>query len=40
MRLDRVWLTDLRSYESAELELAPGVTALLGDNGQGKTNVL
>jgi DNA replication and repair protein RecF len=40
MRLDRVWLTDLRSYESAELELAPGLTALLGDNGQGKTNVL
>lgn len=40
MRLDRVWLTDLRSYEAAELELSPGVTALLGDNGQGKTNVL
>lgn len=40
MRLDRVWLTDLRSYESAEIVLAPGLTALLGDNGQGKTNVL
>jgi DNA replication and repair protein RecF len=40
MRLDRVWLTDLRSYASAEIELAPGLTALLGDNGQGKTNVL
>jgi DNA replication and repair protein RecF len=40
MWLDRVWLTDLRSYASAELELAPGLTALLGDNGQGKTNVL
>jgi len=40
MRLDRVWLTDVRSYETAELELAPGLTALLGDNGQGKTNVL
>jgi DNA replication and repair protein RecF len=40
VRLDRVWLTDLRSYASAELELAPGLTALLGDNGQGKTNVL
>jgi len=40
MRLDRVWLTDLRSYESAEIQLAPGLTALLGDNGQGKTNVL
>ena len=40
MRLDRVWLTDVRSYEAAALELAPGLTALLGDNGQGKTNVL
>ena len=40
MRLDRIWLGDLRSYESAEIALAPGLTALLGDNGQGKTNVL
>ncbi|MDQ2648388.1 MAG: DNA replication/repair protein RecF [Actinomycetota bacterium] len=40
MRLDRVWLTDVRSYREAELTLAPGLTALLGDNGQGKTNVL
>jgi DNA replication and repair protein RecF len=40
VRLDRVWLTDLRSYASAEIELAPGLTVLLGDNGQGKTNVL
>src|SRR3546814_14636276 len=40
MRLDRVWLTDFRSYPSAEIVLAPGLTALLGDNGQGKTNVL
>lgn len=40
MRLDRVWLTDFRSYETAHVELAPGLTALLGDNGQGKTNLL
>jgi DNA replication and repair protein RecF len=40
LRLDRVWLTDLRSYPTAEVELAPGLTALLGDNGQGKTNLL
>jgi DNA replication and repair protein RecF len=38
--LERVWLTDVRSYASAELALAPGLTVLLGDNGQGKTNVL
>jgi DNA replication and repair protein RecF len=40
VRLDRVWLVDVRSYASAEVVLAPGLTALLGDNGQGKTNVL
>lgn len=40
MRLDRVWLTDVRSYAEAEIDLAPGLTALLGDNGRGKTNVL
>ncbi|MDP1819398.1 MAG: DNA replication/repair protein RecF [Acidimicrobiales bacterium] len=40
MRLDRVWVTDLRSYEEAEVQLAAGLTALLGDNGEGKTNLL
>ena len=40
MRLDRVWLTDFRSYAALEVDLAPGLTALLGDNGQGKTNLL
>jgi DNA replication and repair protein RecF len=40
VRLDKLWLTDFRSYESAELALAPGLTAVLGENGQGKTNLL
>lgn len=40
MRLEKLWLTDFRSYESAELPLAPGLTAVLGPNGQGKTNLL
>lgn len=40
MLLRRLWLTDFRSYPQAELELGPGLTALLGDNGQGKTNLL
>ena len=38
--LSKLWLTDFRSYESAELALAPGLTAILGDNGQGKSNLL
>lgn len=40
MQVERLWLTDFRSYASAELELGPGLTAVVGPNGQGKTNLL
>lgn len=40
MQLQRLWLTDFRSYPSAELGFAPGLTVLLGANGEGKTNVM
>ena len=40
MRLSHLWLTDFRSYETADIEFAPGLTALLGQNGEGKTNVM
>jgi DNA replication and repair protein RecF len=33
-------LHDFRSYESVDVELGPGVTAFLGRNGQGKTNLV
>lgn len=33
-------LTDFRSYPTAELALEPGVTAFVGPNGQGKTNLV
>jgi DNA replication and repair protein RecF len=33
-------LTDFRSWAGAELTLEPGVTALVGPNGQGKTNLV
>lgn len=33
-------LTDFRSYPSVELALEPGVTAFVGPNGQGKTNLV
>ena len=33
-------LTDFRSYEQADLEFAPGVSAFIGLNGQGKTNIV
>lgn len=40
MQLRRLWLTDFRSYETAEVSFDPGLTAVLGPNGQGKTNLL
>jgi len=40
VRVDRLWLTDFRNYETAELALAPGLTLVQGRNGQGKTNLL
>lgn len=33
-------LTDFRSYAQVELPLEPGITALVGPNGQGKTNLI
>ncbi len=40
MLVRKLWLTDFRSYAEADVVLADGVTAILGDNGQGKTNLL
>lgn len=40
MRVAQLWLTDFRSYEALDLALPPGLTAIVGENGQGKTNVL
>jgi DNA replication and repair protein RecF len=38
--LSRLALTDFRSYPAADLTLEPGVTTLLGANGEGKTNLV
>lgn len=40
MHLSRLSLTDFRSYATADVALTPGVTVLLGRNGQGKTNLV
>ena len=40
MHLRRLWLSDFRSYGSADVAFAPGLTAVVGDNGQGKSNLL
>lgn len=40
MYVAHLHLTDFRSYPHVELELDPGITALVGPNGQGKTNLV
>jgi DNA replication and repair protein RecF len=40
VELRRLWLTDFRNYRSLDLELGGGCTVLVGDNGQGKTNLV
>ena len=39
MRVTSLSLTDFRSWEQLDVELGPGPTALVGSNGQGKTNI-
>jgi DNA replication and repair protein RecF len=40
VRVAHLSLRDFRSYDEVELPLEPGVTALIGPNGQGKTNLV
>ena len=40
MRLDSLKLRDFRNYETLSLDFAPGVNLIVGDNAQGKTNLL
>ena len=40
MRLNSLKLRCFRNYEQAELEFDPGVNLIVGDNAQGKTNLL
>ena len=40
MRLDHLALTSFRNYESFDQDFDPGVNLILGQNAQGKTNLL
>ena len=40
MKLSRLRLYDFRNYKQLQLELDPGVNLILGENAQGKTNLL
>ncbi|MGI9602165.1 MAG: DNA replication/repair protein RecF [Acidimicrobiales bacterium] len=39
-RLKQLWLTDFRGYTELEVSFSDGLTAVLGANGQGKTNLV
>ena len=40
MKLSRLRLYDFRNYQALQLELDPSVNLILGENAQGKTNLL
>lgn len=40
MLIRRLWLTDFRSYTAADVSFAEDLTAIIGRNGQGKSNLI
>ena len=40
MKLNNILLQDFRNYHQLQLEFEPGVNLIVGDNAQGKTNLL
>ena len=40
MRIDAITLTGFRNYEEQSISFVPGVNLIVGDNAQGKTNLL
>ena len=40
MHVSHLSLTDFRSYSSLDLQLQPGQNIFIGENGEGKTNII
>ena len=40
MLLRHLWLADFRNYHQVEVDFSPGLTAFVGANGAGKSNIL
>ena len=40
MRLEELSLQDFRNYEQLAVQFNPGINVLIGENAQGKTNLL
>ena len=40
MNVTKLKLRDFRNYQNLEIDFDPGVNLIVGDNAQGKTNLL
>ena len=40
MIIENIKLTNFRNYESLELDFSPKINVFIGENAQGKTNVM
>ena len=40
MKIERLKLTNFRNYQNLEIEFKKNINLIIGDNGQGKTNIL
>jgi DNA replication and repair protein RecF len=40
MRIDNLELVNYRNYESLKLDFSPGINVFIGENAQGKTNIM
>ena len=40
MKINRLWLADFRCYQEVDVTFDAGLTAVIGANGQGKTNLV
>ncbi|MTJ15281.1 ATP-binding protein [Anabaena sp. UHCC 0187] len=40
MKITKIELTNIRSYENSQIELSPGINIIIGENNSGKTTIL
>ena len=40
MKIEHIKLTNFRNYDELELDFNPNINIIVGNNGQGKTNIL
>ena len=40
MKIENIKLTNFRNYKTQEINLIPGINLFVGDNANGKTNII